>query len=338
MARLFKRENREYLFLGILAVLVFLLKVFNRHEIVFRWNTAIFVFNYLLAAIFINYFLLPKFLYKKRIWWFSFFLIIIISVTIFIEEFVLEHLFFPNSRALRFFIIDTLVDVIPPLILMVGYKFSWDAIQKENRIETLNRMVAESELQFLNSQINPHFLFNNLNNLYSYALEKSPKTPGIILQLSSILRYMLYDCRDKKVMLSKEIENLKDYIKLSELQLGDEGKVTFNVYGEAGQLRIAPLILMVFVENAFKHAPASQLKNVQINISIKINNNILYFYCENNYTESSNTEKLDNGIGLKNVKGRLDLNYTNKYKLNIEPQNNWYKVFLKVELDNSEEK
>ncbi len=338
MTRLFKRENREYLFLGILAVLVFLLKVFNRHEIVFRWNTAIFVFNYLLAAIFINYFLLPKFLYKKRIWWFSFFLIIIISVTILIEEIVLEHLFFPNSRALRFFIIDTLVDVIPPLILMVGYKFSWDAIQKENRIETLNRMVAESELQFLNSQINPHFLFNNLNNLYSYALEKSPKTPGIILQLSSILRYMLYDCRDKKVMLSKEIENLKDYIKLSELQLGDEGKVTFNVYGEARQLRIAPLILMVFVENAFKHASASQLKNVQINISIKINNNILYFYCENNYTESSNTEKLDNGIGLKNVKGWLDLNYTNKYKLNIEPQNNWYKVFLKVELDNSEEK
>ena len=333
MKQLLKRTNREYLFFFILIVLLFFLNSFERGEAGLQLHKAVFLMNYVTAALFINYFLLPQLLYKKKVWAFFAFVFLVVAFVIVMEEFVLEQLFFPDTRGQGFNLIRTIIDVLPPLVFLVGYKFSWDAIQKQNRIDALNRIVAESELQFLNSQINPHFLFNNLNNLYAHALENSPKTPDIILQLSSILRYMLYDCRDKTVLLDKEIKNLFDYIKLNELQLGDEGKVTFNIEGEAGKLRIAPLILIVFVENAFKHAPASQLEDVQINILIKIKKKTLYFYCENNYTENSNTDNLSNGIGLKNALGRLDLSYPDRYKLNIESNNNWYKIFLKVELE-----
>ena len=333
MKQLQKRANREYLFLGILVVLLFLLNSFDKGEFGLQAHKAIFLLNYVLCALFINYVLLPKFLYQKKVWIFSILVTLLVALVIIIEEFVLEQLFFADTRGRGFNLFMTLMDVLPPLAFLVGYKFSWDAIQKQNKIDTLNRMVAESELQFLNSQINPHFLFNNLNNLYAYALDNSPKTPEIILQLSSILRYMLYDCRDKSVLLYKEIDNLKDYVELSRLQLGDEGKVDFSVEGNPAQLQISPLILMVFVENAFKHSPASQLDDVQINISVKINEKTLYFYCENNYTKNSNTDNLDKGIGLKNVKGRLDISYPHKHKLNIETTNNWYKVFLKVELE-----
>jgi LytS/YehU family sensor histidine kinase len=119
--------------------------------------------------------------------------------------------------------------------------------------------------------------------------------------------------------------------------LAVKGDVTFSMDGSPGQLHIAPLILIVFVENAFKHTQTSLLNNIHIKISVKIDNNTLYFYCENNYSEDSNAKVLANGIGLKNVKGRLDLNYKDRYKLNIERKNNWYKVFLKIELDNSNE-
>jgi sensor histidine kinase YesM len=338
MNRVLKRLNKEYLFIGIFILLLFLLDIFDKNDPGLHGHKIAYKLNYTAAALTISYFLLPRYFYTKRYGAFSFGFLIILVTVVFVDEYIVEWLFYRNSpRYENVLFFMTLLDSLPTILLIIGFKFAWDSIQKQQNIDTLKRMVAESEIQFLNSQINPHFLFNNLNNLYAYALENSPKTPEIILQLSSILRYMLYDCRDKTVLLSKEIKNLKDYVQLSELQLGDERKVTFDVNGEAGHLSIAPLILMVFVENAFKHATASQLKDVQINIFIKINDNILYFHCENNYSETSNTDNLPNGIGLKNVKGRLDLHYVDKYKLNIEPKGNWYKVFLKIELDNSQE-
>lgn len=333
MVRLLKRANKEYLFLGIFIALLIFLDIFDRNEPGLQWHKVVYKLNYIVAAIVVNYFLLPRYFYTKKYSAFTFGFLIVLVTVVFVDEFFVEWLFYRNSaRYENVLFLMTLIKSLPTILLMIGFKFAWDANQKQRKIDTLNRMIAESELQFLNSQINPHFLFNNLNNLYAFALENSPKTPEIILQLSSILRYMLYDCRDKTVLLSKELENLNDYVQLSELQLDDDGRVTFNVDGEPGNLRIAPLILMVFVENAFKHATASQLSNVQINISVKIFDNTLSFNCENNYSGQTNTNNLSKGIGLKNVKGRLELSYPDRYKLNIEAKKNWYKVFLEIDL------
>lgn len=333
MAELWKRVNKEYFFFGILIVLLFLLNSFDKGQFGFQTRKALYLFSYVLCALFINYILIPKFLYKNKIHLFSVLLIASVVVVIFFEEFVVEQIFLTNTHARGFNLLWTLLDVLPPLAFLIGYKFAWDAIEKQKRIDSLSRLVVESELNFLNSQINPHFLFNNLNNLYAYALESSPKTPEIILQLSSILRYMLYDCRDETVLLSKEIDNLKDYVQLSKLQISENVKVNFDVDGTASHLKITPLILVVFVENAFKHSTSSQLNNVSINILIKIIDKALHFYCENNFTNDSNNKGLDSGIGLKNVKGRLDLIYPKKHELNIDKEKNWYKVFLKIELE-----
>lgn len=325
--------DKEYLYQGILMILLFFLNAFDKREPVLEWERGIFLITYIVSALFINYYLLPQFLYKKRIMSFIISFVMIIIVVIIFEEYVLEKLVWPHSRrADRIQLIKSLFEVLPPIMFLVGYKLIWDAIQNENKIDSLKRMVAESELHFLNSQINPHFLFNNLNNLYSYALEKSPKTPEIILQLSSLLRYILYDCKDKTVPLEKDINNLRDFVELSKLQLDEKDRVTFYIEGETKHLKITPLILITYVENAFKHGASSKLEGIRINMAIKIENNTIYFKCENNYKNLSSTETLVKGIGLKNVKGRLDLSYPDKYELNIESNENWFSVVLRIEL------
>lgn len=124
--------------------------------------------------------------------------------------------------------------------MIVAFKLAWDASVKQREVNELKDLIKESELQFLKSQINPHFLFNNLNNLYSYALDNSPKTPSIILELSSVLRYMLYDCKENFVPLAKEIKHLKNFTALNELQIEDRGSVRFETENLGGNYTIAP--------------------------------------------------------------------------------------------------
>ena len=218
-------------------------------------------------------------------------------------------------------------------MILAGFKFAWDASIKQREVEELRTSVKESELQFLKSQINPHFLFNNLNNLYSYAIEQSPKTPSIILELSSVLRYMLYDCKEDFVVLRKEIEHLKNFTQLNELQIEHRGKVIFETdHIPAGYL-IAPLILNVFIENAFKHSTASQSEGIFINIYIKLDKDgLLDFECKNSFRPITNTDNLSNGIGLENVKKRLQLLYHDAHTLQIKDTNNLYTVRLKMNL------
>jgi len=215
----------------------------------------------------------------------------------------------------------------------VGFKFAWDAQQKQSELEQLNTAMAESRMQFLKSQINPHFLFNNLNNLYAYALEESPKTPTIILKLSSLLRYMLYDCQEKLVLVEKEINSLQDFIHLQELQIEDRGDIQFTTSGQTSNWKIAPLILIVFIENCFKHSTSSQTDNIQIDIDLAIQGAQLIMNCSNTFSPTTNTQKLTKGIGLKNVKDRLALLYPNAHQLDIQENRNVYKVQLELVLE-----
>ena len=148
--------------------------------------------------------------------------------------------------------------------MLSGFKFGWDALGKQQEVDELKIAVKESELQFLKTQINPHFLFNNLNNLYSYAIEQSPETPEIILELSGLLRYMLYECKEDFVPLTKEVDQLENFISLSEMQVEERGSVKFSTQNILANFKIAPLILIVFIENAFKHSTASQVDNLSL--------------------------------------------------------------------------
>ena len=329
-----KSVSAEVFFQVLLHVVLFLFFSFDKNQPRIQPFQIAFFINYAVGAFIINYILLPLFFYRKKYIPFFLFVVLIIAGIIIMEELVLERIFFPDTRGQYFpGIIFSLLDVMPIIIILTGFKFAWDASKKQQEVEALNAMVKESELQYLKSQINPHFLFNNLNNLYSYAIDNSPKTPSIILELSSVLRYMLYDCKENFVPLPKEIEHLKNFTKLSELQIENRGIVEFNADNITSHYQIAPLILNVFVENAFKHSTASQSEDISIKIQIDVTENgMLGFECINSFQPQANTDDLSHGIGLQNVKKRLQLIYPNAHSLSIQETDSLYSVKLNLEL------
>ena len=331
----FKGTTKEIIFQLLLYVVVFLFYSFDRNNPGISFAQVVFFTIYALASGYIGYYLMPEFLYKKKHWRFLGGVALVIIAVVLLEELVLEKVFYPNTKRAQVIpgIYFAWFDVLPIIAILSGFKFGWDALQKQEQIDELKTTVQESELQFLKSQINPHFLFNNMNNLYSYAIEQSPKTPSIILELSSVLRYMLYDCKEKYVALSKEIEHLKNFTQLNELQIEERGEVTFHTKNIKSGYRIAPLILTVFIENAFKHSTASQSKDIFIDINIVVSDSgVLEFECKNSFQSLGNTDNLSKGIGLQNVKKRLQILYPDAHELIIHDNNGLYKVQLKMQL------
>lgn len=330
----FNSTTKEVLFQILLHLVLFLFFSFDRNEPKIHDYKVVTFLTYAVVALVINYVLLPRYFYKKKYLWFFLNVVLLVALIIAVEELVIERIYFPDTRG-KYFpgIIYSLLDVMPIITILAGFKFAWDAATKQREVEELKMSVKESELQFLKSQINPHFLFNNLNNLYSHAIEQSPKTPNIILELSGVLRYMLYDCREDFVALSKEIEHLRNFTKLNELQIEERGAVTFVSENVEQGYRIAPLILSVFIENAFKHSTASQSDAIFIDIAVRVTGGgELHFTCSNTHQPGSNTESLSKGIGLQNVKKRLQLLYPSGHILAIKEEGNRYLVDLKIQL------
>ncbi len=328
------RSRNELFFQLILHLAAFLFYAYDRNTSEIPSYTYAFFFTYAVAAFFINYYLLNRYLYQKKYRQFAIGVILTIGVIIIAEELVLEPIYFPDTRARSFpGLVMTLIPIIPVITILVGFKFGWDALAKQSEVENLRLAAKESELGFLKSQINPHFLFNNLNNLYAYAIEQSPKTPEIILELSSVLRYMLYDCQSKYVSLSKELKHIENFVNLSSMQIEDRGTVQQKIMEVDGSYQIAPLILVVFIENAFKHSTASQSKDIDIQLSIQVDDSgQLQFHCQNSYREQSNTTSLSKGIGLENVRKRLELLYPEQHTLSITQDNDTYQVNLQLQL------
>lgn len=327
--------SAEVFFQILLHVVLFIFYSFDkRHPEIQGFQITYFI-NYALGAFIINYVLLPRFFYRKKYILFFLFVIAIIAAIILMEELVLEKIYFADTRGQGFpGVFFSLLEVMPIITILCGFKFAWDASKKQHEVDKLSAMFKESELQYLKSQINPHFLFNNLNNLYSYAIDNSPKTPSIILELSSVLRYMLYDCKEDFVPLPKEIEHLRNFTQLSELQIESRGTVTFNAENITSDYQIAPLFLNVFVENAFKHSTASQAEDIRIEVSVNVTDTgILEFRCTNSYQKLGNTEDIPHGIGLQNVKKRLNLIYPKAHTLSIRDTDTQYTVKLSIELN-----
>jgi len=193
-------------------------------------------------------------------------------------------------------------------------KFAIDWVGNEKVQKDLMSEKREMELQFLKSQLNPHFLFNSLNNIYSLAYQKSDKTADAVLKLSEIMRYMIYESNDSWVSLNKEIDYVHSFIELQKLRFKDGAAVEFTVQGEIDNQRIVPLILISFVENAFKHGIANDPNN-PIKINIIANQKILHFSITNKKNQYNKDEM--GGVGLNNVERRLQLLYPDRYKLNI---------------------
>lgn len=201
----------------------------------------------------------------------------------------------------------------------------------ERTKEQIEHQKVNAELAFLKSQVNPHFFFNTLNNIYSLAVTQSNKTAVSILKLSSIMRYMLTEVQEEKTFLEYEIEHIKNYLELQMVRLTDKVKVNFNVDGNIDGIQIAPLLLIPFIENAFKYG-VSTIDDSEIVINLKVNNKKILFTISNTIVQSNNYMQNSTGIGIKNVKRRLDLLYANNYVLSTTKSNNNFNVYLELNL------
>ena len=199
---------------------------------------------------------------------------------------------------------------------------------------TLIKENANAELQLLKAQVHPHFLFNTLNNIYSFALTKSPKTGGLVLKLSDTIRYMLNECEAELVPLEKELKMIEDYIGLEKVRYGSRLNMEVTIKGNYQNKFIAPLLLIPFVENSFKHGASKILKHPWIKMDIEVKEDSLLFNLTNSKPLKTNAVNSNNGIGLKNVQKRLELLYPRQYELKINSTDDVYSVQMEIPLSN----
>jgi len=287
---------------------------------------AYFYYNYL--------FLIPRFLLRKKIA--LYFLMLILGLIVISGLNILfvmgtsglipRHHPFNFWRAVSF----PFYPAVMAFALSSSVRITMEWFKNERQKKEMEAEKLFSELAFLKSQVNPHFLFNILNNICSLARKKSDETENAIIKLSQIMRYMLQDSRDERVSLEKEVEYLQSYIELQRLRLPETVKIDFSIEGHPELFSIEPLLLIPFVENAFKHGVSYQ-GGSQILIRLHSDDRLLSFAVENHIARGKDdTVEQGSGIGLKNVRRRLELLYPGKHDLQITDDGKMYKVNLEI--------
>lgn len=284
------------------------------------------------------YKLIPEYLLKKQLIRFcvySFYTFVIstylIVLSIFYGLIYLSKLDYnamaPISRSLFFIIIAVYLVVVIVSgfkLLILHLKHVGTTTQLENKILEAQLKLKEQELNYLKMQIHPHFLFNTLNTMYGFALKKADETPEMILKLSNLLDYLLYQIDKPFVLLSDEIAHIKDYIELEKIRFNNTLSVSFITKDIDPEIKIAPMLLLPFVENSFKHGT---IQNGKLNIEIELFSEAqkVHFKIKNTFTEDIDNRK---GIGLTNIKKRLEHLYNDQYTLQIETTTTHFIVHL----------
>jgi two-component system sensor histidine kinase AlgZ len=293
------------------------------------------------AASYMNYFyFLPRFLKHKNVWRYLLeFIIPFIFLHVFLI-YVKRQIYIDSGDIRRIevvystrFFIKSFISAIFIVIFVGMLKFIEDWFELEARKQEVENEKLVAELRFLKAQINPHFLFNTLNNLYSLAFTNSPNTTEVIANLSKMMRYMLYDSNYAKVPLDKEIEYIENYISLEKLRLNHQILIEFEVKGNTSQVMIVPLILITFLENAFKHGVNGNDPNSWVRVLLQIDGKSCTYTVENSTLASmSRNIRESSGIGLQNLKRRLELSYPGGYELKVENKNSRHSIQLKIDL------
>ena len=304
----------------------------------------IYVSVFLIAPVFcvyVNFYLLiPRYFQNGKYLLYTATLILLIFISVGIHYFsfnVLVDFLFNNYYLISY--VDNW-QIIRTLIIFIGITTlahlsrSWfELYESRVKLQEVEKEKALYQLESLRAQINPHFLFNSLNSLYSLALKQSPITPDTILKLSDVLRYVIYESNTENVELTKELEFISNYIELQKLRTHMAGVVSYKIDGVAANKKIVPLIFIVFIENAFKHGLKGDVANQYIRIVFNIYDDTVEFRSENNTGQGSHISGNDHiGLGLENVRKRLELVYKDRYQLDIESGSGNYSVYLKIKL------
>jgi LytS/YehU family sensor histidine kinase len=286
------------------------------------------------------YFLVPKFLVNKKYRLFTFTLIITTLALIF-SQLLISYFRMDwskeNTDQLGASVVNmtrvTLIFGAPTVaIFFLAIKMfkTWYLKQREKQM--LLKANADAEIQLLKAQVHPHFLFNTLNNIYSFALDNSPKAGELVLQLMDMMNYMITECNAALVPLEKELNMIRDYTGLEKVRYGNHFDLQVEIRGDYRGKMIVPLLMIPFVENAFKHGASKVLENPWIKLKIIIEKNILSLDISNNKSSQPSRSKNKAGIGLQNVEKRLKLLYPDEYVLNIESTADIFSVQMQVPL------
>jgi hypothetical protein len=225
------------------------------------------------------------------------------------------------------------VGVYPLLVMLAPTPFilSIRWFKQNSELAELERQKVETELSFLKQQINPHFFFNTLNNLYALSLAKDEQTPEVVVRLAELMRYVIYRGQEATVTLSEEVKYLEDYVALQQIRFHERLEVDWTVTLENDQLQVAPLLFVILVENAFKHGIESSEGKSELRIQFEEKRGELMFHCENSAAEPEPGHQP--GIGLENLRRRLELLYPEKYELTTVREPGWFSVRLWLKLD-----
>ncbi len=291
----------------------------------------------LAAMIYItNYVLVPHLFYKKRYAWFVILFIVMVVTSSMTKMYVLGRIMdapqlYSFTGNLKQRVYD---NVIPHFFLVIAgaaVKVMYDYSLLQQRMAETAKEKAEAELNFLKSQINPHFLFNSLNSVYFLIDKTNTSARQSLHKFSDMLRYQLYEVNGARIPVEKEISYLQDYVDLQKLRKDEDYAVSLNYTPRVKDFMIEPLLLIPFVENAFKHVSAHPGKQNFINLQLDRNNGEFVFTAENS-KEGSKTAEPYSGIGLANVKRRLELLYPGKHELRIDDTSDRYRVDLRLKV------
>ena len=292
------------------------------------------------------YFLMPKYLIKEKYFAFGTGVILLMFVTLIANSYInsvtqtsLYSLFgvkfkIPTKSFLFWRAIDGGFYNLPTIAgLALAIKLLKHWWQKQQQAQQLITSKTNSELQLLKAQVHPHFLFNTLNNIYSFTLTSSPKAPEMIKKLSGLLRYIIHECQLSSVPLEKELKMIKDYISLERIRYGDQFEITVDIRGDYSYKNIAPLLLLPFVENSFKHGTSKMLSKPWMNLNIIFEGSKMYLMLNNSKPEEYNSLGRNGGIGLVNVQKRLQLLYPDRYELKMTSEVEHFTVLLEIDLE-----
>lgn len=301
----------------------------------------------LLAAVYLNLrILIPRFLSKQKYLFYGLLLLvsvflISVSVNIIIEHLVPETSTFRAGRRHKgpeFFVFMYMMIQIFFIAVTAFLHYLKESVRLNEialRVKDLESNKLQTELNSLKAQINPHFLFNTLNNIYSHSLFKSEQTPEMILKLSGLMNYIIYECGDDRVSLSKEIEFIRNYVALEQVRIDEYVQVNLNIAVPENGQRIAPLLFVPLLENAFKYGVNIRDGKPRIDIRLTVDNdNQLELVIENLFDEPDTAEAVTgHGIGLQNIRKRLNLIYPRRHNLTITAANGKFMVNLEIDLN-----
>jgi len=317
---------------------------FSRVEKTLYWKilgNVIYLILPFLILIYGNWlFLVKNFLSEQRYWGYvwrlSIFLLAFGFILSFHPEFNWENAYVKIGAS------DRVLFYIPEIfqVMTVGFwviflttplYLSYNWFQQNAQLIDLRNEKLETELSFLKSQINPHFFFNTLNNLYALTLENSKAAPEVILKLSDLMRYTIYDGKEPAVLISEEVTFIENYLELQKIRLHKKSEITFQKNIGNPKLEVPPLLFVIFLENAFKHGVETLRDNAIVDLQLTEKEGVIKFYALNNYDHEERL--ISKGLGLENIKRRLKLLFGSAYKLEIVDQENTYRVYLTIDLN-----